>query len=181
MEQVRGGATLPGMAVSYGDAAAWAGVVSSVVFSTTALAVSVRSLRHAQRAADAAERQAVAAELAVPPAPPPVSWQAELPRSRRPMEIGTPYVIRNVGNEPATGVTVQSRGFKISEIEGLDEGVVLPGASFVVVLMEWISTGSRTNEILLLWDGQTLPVGIALPPRPPEPPPIFVKTSPIIR
>ncbi|PZV99110.1 hypothetical protein SAMN05443287_102346 [Micromonospora phaseoli] len=168
------------MAVSYADAAAWAGVVSSVIFSTTALAVSVRSLRHAQRAADAAERQAVAAELAVPPAPPPVSWQAELPRTRW-GEIGTPYVIRNVGSEPATGVEVMSRGFKISRIEGLDEGVVLPGASFVVILNEWISTGSRTNEILLLWDGQTLPVGIALPPRPPEPPPIFVKTTPIIR
>ncbi|MFV2101011.1 hypothetical protein [Micromonospora sp. LOL_024] len=168
------------MAVSYGDAAAWAGVVSSVIFSTTALAVSVRSLRHARRAADAAERQAVAAELAVPPAPPPVSWQAELPRTRR-VEIGTPYVIRNVGSEPATGVTVMSRGFKISRIEGLDEGGVLPGASFVVILNEWISTGSRTNEILLLWDGQTLPVGIALPPWPPEPPPIFVKTTPIIR
>jgi len=54
---------------------------------------------HGSRSAEAAERSADAAEAMVPAVPPPVRWRFE----RGPKSL---HVLRNVGEEPATSVSV---------------------------------------------------------------------------
>lgn len=169
---------MPHMAVEAGDAATWAGVAASVAFSGAALLVSIRSLRHARRAADAAQRQAVAAEKVVPPA---IAWQIEHEdRFRYVSEfLATPYILRNVGIQTATGVTVDSAHGEIRMV-GLDDGTVISGGSFTVLIKETNPFGPKSNEVFVSWDGQPQPVAVALPPEPPKAPdpPPFVKTTP---
>jgi hypothetical protein len=63
------------------------------------------SAREAKRTADAAERQAAAAEGALPASPAAVAWTAKL-RSTARRGKGATFVLRNVGTSTAAGVRV---------------------------------------------------------------------------
>lgn len=144
------------MAVNMGDTATCAGVVVSLGVSGVALWVSIRSERHAKRSADAAERQAVAAEKALPPPPPAVAWEIE--RAARDV-----YRLRHVGSTVATGVMVDT--FRAPAVLDLDlgDGTVRPHASIGFVVAAY-AEAPTPDELWVSWDGQPEAVPVPMPP-----------------
>jgi len=148
--------TVPGMAIDLGDAATWTGVLLSVGFSSAALVVSIHSLRHARRSADAAERQAIAAEKALPPPPPAVAWQiVHVGRSR--------FAMYNTGTEPATGVEIDTERATNVVLEHDGKARVSPGAALTFLIA--VTMGNPApQELWVTWDGQPEPVAVPVPP-----------------
>ncbi|MFC7279108.1 hypothetical protein ACFQS1_34535 [Paractinoplanes rhizophilus] len=120
------------------------------------------SAREAKRSADATERQAAAAEAALPPPSPAVAWKAEL-RSTARKGKGATFVLRNFGTSTAAGVRVvvppAYDGLVRSE---LGNGEVPARGSFQVVVLG-IDQLPDLHELLIAWDGRDEPVQVPLP------------------
>ncbi|MFF0721328.1 hypothetical protein [Micromonospora sp. NPDC003816] len=131
-------------------------IITSAI-AVLALIVSCWSAWFARASSRAAERQAVAAEAALPPPAPDVAWVARRVGKGR-------YLLTNVGTRPASGVQWvrtgdRSEGF----IRFPDEiGRVLPGGDIEFFVVRAMGTPVPT-ELLLAWDGQSEPEAIPIP------------------
>ncbi|MEV4707863.1 hypothetical protein [Actinoplanes sp. NPDC049316] len=120
------------------------------------------SAREAKRSADAAERQAAAAEAALAPPPPAVAWKAEL-RSTARRGKGATFVLRNVGTSTAAGVrVVVPPAYEALIRSELESGEVPAHGSFQVVVIG-IDQLPDLHELLVAWDGRDDPVHVPLP------------------
>lgn len=174
------------MQVDAGEAAAWLGVIVSVVFSTIALGVSLLALKYqresaqaakraveeAARSADAseasaqagvrsalaAERSAVAAEQVVEieslrDMQPTVGWT--LTRAGKQL-----FVLRNIGTETATGVTVTA---STGRLTNAPQGVEVQADASVSFLISGGMGDPAPNEVSVSWDGMVQPALVPVP------------------
>ena len=119
------------------------------------------SAREATRSADAAERQAAAAEVALPPPRPAVAWKEEV-RSTASKGRGATFVLRNVGTGTAAGgrVVVPPTYDGLVRPE-LGNGEVPAHSSFHVLILG-VDQLPDLHELLIAWDGCDEPVQVPL-------------------
>jgi hypothetical protein len=135
----------------------------ALAVSLAAFLVSAAAVMYTRRNALAAERQAAAAEATIPPPPPPVDWRIE------PGHDGS-YRLRNTGTGTATGVYVQLPDSFNGQVHvDLGDRSIRAGEA---VAMRWYQNwhDPDLNDLPMVWDGQSTPVLVSVPPRPRKPP-----------
>ncbi|MFF3443634.1 hypothetical protein [Streptosporangium sp. NPDC002721] len=158
--------------IDFGDGPAWVALVVSL----GAFAVALRGLKWQRRAAEAGEKSADAAVRSANAAEKSAAF-AELPASQKQKPgaaaagkvswdiqhvSGALYLLRNTGDDIATGVTADAS--KIGGIpRQLPEGAaVRPNESVQFMLVDtWQSP--LAHELWLTWDGQEEPVAVPIP------------------
>lgn len=134
----------------------------SLAVSIVGITISILANRNAARSAAAAERQARAAEAAIPSEPPPVSWIVE----RRGL---ISVWLRNIGPKTAHGVvaiddylyTNRSATGPVSATYQL--GTIAPGQAKLVFQERLAEVHEPALKVR--WDGQSSLVYLPVPPR----------------
>lgn len=115
------------------------------------------SAEAATRSADAAERALVLQEAQMEAAKPlKVAWRVEHTRNRG-------YRLRNIGTDPATGVTAEDpRGPGLAR--QLPENASIQANAAVEILLLVAGEYPDPSELLVRWDGVERPVVVPVPP-----------------
>lgn len=169
------------MTLDWGDAPAWIAIGLSVIFSGSALAISLKGLKWqrqgteaAKQAAEAALRSANADERANALAELALSIQAGT-TSREQQEAEQErhvawdlerrkdrFILRNTGSAIATGVTVSDAGVERVASQLPVDAAVRPGES-VSFMMAGSLAYSVPDEITVTWNGHPHPVVLPVP------------------
>lgn len=158
------------MGIQIGDIATWASAVVALGGSAFAVWESRKSRKSndkwqqinaeaAVRSANAAEQALALQQASLPPidpaTKPDVAWDLERPGKTR-------FVLRNIGTDIATGVTIDPEQFKGFARQLPTNAAVRPGAS--VEFLVFTAMGAPLpNEVWVSWDGIDEPIAIPIP------------------
>ncbi|MFC4048064.1 hypothetical protein ACFOY4_00060 [Actinomadura syzygii] len=162
------------MDIDWGDAPAWVAIAVSLMFSIAAFVVSIKGLTWQRMAAEAAVTSANADEQALALAQ--LQHELEQARSERSERLSEPpkvewrlerrgkqkFVLRNVGTEMATGVTMDRSNLPYIAHEAPSGVAVRVGGSHEFLLAGTMGH-PMPNEVWLSWDGQEEPVALPIP------------------
>ncbi|WP_020574189.1 hypothetical protein [Actinopolymorpha alba] len=159
-----------------GDLPTWVGIVISLIFSISALGVSIRALKwqrigaemqeiaaHAAvRQADAAERAIDLSEQQLQPGPTTsadrgpgsVSWALEHPGGHK-------FLLRNTGDVTATGVTIDEGNLPISRLVPKDARIRPEESVEFLMIPAW--GRPVPSELWVTWDGSKEPAAVRVP------------------
>ncbi|WP_242892453.1 hypothetical protein [Actinomadura litoris] len=156
----------------------WVAIFVSIAFSLAAFVVSARGLKWQRASAEAAIKSANADEQSAAlallqhqlaearlaqaetgePAPPVVEWRLERTGKNR-------FVLRNVGSDMATGVTIDASQVATINRELPDGAAIRPGGSHSFLMLGTFGA-PVPDEIWVTWDGHPEPVALPVPPAP---------------
>lgn len=135
------------------DIGAWL----AVLISLASAGMSAWALRYSRQSAQAAVRQAEAAEKSIPAGPPKVAWQV------RRLHGAGHWELRNIGTDAVMNLVVEADGIDTAQIViRPDADLVLPGRSVRVFVPLSMAVPS-VAELRTSWDGSTAPMVVPLP------------------